>query len=158
MVRALRSAVIAVSIILASCSSGSVTPITYTNMSGDFGGSMSDAQAGPGTATATFAQHGNNVGGSITIVRSSGTVTAETSFTISSSNTIAGSLVIDYPTQQCTYTTTGSFDPNADVLTATYTAVTNCAGDTGSFSLTQQCSATATTGEARKSASIATRC
>jgi hypothetical protein len=142
---------------LAGCSSGTITPLAVTNMSGDFGGLMQDVQNGTGSATATFAQHGNNVGGAITIVRPSGTVTADASFTISTTNTIAGTLVIDYPTQQCTYTTTGSFDPNSNTLTATFSAITNCTGDTGSFTLTQSCSATVDS-DARRVLSVPNRC
>jgi hypothetical protein len=119
-------------------------------MSGDFGGTMQDSQSGAGTATATFAQHGNNVGGSITFTRASGTVTAETSFTIATTNAISGGLVIDYPSgTQCTYTTTGSFDPNAGVLSGTFTAVSNCIGDAGSYSLTQSCTAQETSSDRR---------
>ncbi len=148
---------VATCIVLAGCSSGTITPLPVTNMSGDYGGTMQDAQNGAGTATATFAQHGSNAGGAITIVRASGTVTADASFAISTSNTIAGTLVIDYPTQQCTYTTSGTFDPNSGVLTGTYSAITNCTGDTGSYSLTQSCSATADS-DARHSLSVANRC
>jgi hypothetical protein len=144
-------------VVLAGCSSGTITPPAVTNMSGDYGGTMQDAQNGTGTATATFAQHGANVGGAVTIVRTSGTVTADASFTLSTSNTIVGTLVIDYPTQQCTYATTGTFDTSDNTLTATYSAITNCAGDTGSYSLTQACSATADS-DARHALSVANRC
>jgi hypothetical protein len=146
-------------IALAGCSSGTVVPPSYTNISGDYTGTVQDAQGGSGTATATFAQHGSSVGGAITIAQASATVVAQTTLTISTTNSVSGAMVIDYASgTQCTFSTSGTYDPNSNVLSGTYTAVTNCTGDTGSYSLTQKCSATATSAADRRALGLPSLC
>jgi len=146
-------------IALASCSSGTVVPPAVVNMSGDFSGTFQDSVYGSAPATATFAQHGNNAGGSITIAYTSGTVVAQTSFTIAPiSNALSGTLVIDYPTQQCTFSTTGTFDPNTNAVNVTFSPITNCTGETGSYSMTQQCTATTTSADRRQTLNVPVRC
>jgi hypothetical protein len=53
---------------LVACHSGttSVPVAPASNISGDYTGTMQDAQGGSGTAAATFAQHGSSAGGTIT--------------------------------------------------------------------------------------------
>lgn len=62
-------------------------------------------------------------------------------------------MVIDYPSgTTCTFKITGTYANNGTtsaVLSGSYTAVTNCTGDTGTFTLTQQCTDTVTSGERR---------
>ncbi len=137
---------------LAGCSSPSTPSVsTPSNISGDYSGTMQDALGGAGTATATFAQHGANAGGAITDVESSTTLTAQVSLTISSSNNVSGTMVIDYPNNgpTCTFKTTGTYATSTHVLSGSYTAVTNCTGDTGTYSLVQQCTDTVTSGYRR---------
>ncbi len=128
---------------LAGCSSGSVAPSAPpqpTNISGDYSGTMQDAQGGSGTATATLAQTGFNAGGAITVKETAQTVSAQISLALTSSNAVSGSMVIDFANgTTCTYSTSGTYNTTTAVLSGSYTAVTNCAGDTGTYSLTQQC-------------------
>jgi hypothetical protein len=146
-------------IALASCSSGTIVPPAVVNMSGDFSGTFQDSVYGSAPATATFAQHGNNAGGSITIAYPSGTVVAQTSFTIAPvSNALSGTLVIDYPTAQCTFSTTGTFDPKTNAVNVTFAPITNCAGETGSYTMSQQCTATTTSAADRRALSVPFPC
>lgn len=117
------------------------------NISGDYSGTMTDTLSGAGTASGTLTQHGNNAGGAISDVVVSGTATAQIAISISETNATSGSMVIAYPSgPTCTFSTTGTYTNNGTtaVLSGTYTAVTNCAGDSGSYSLNQQCTYTVT--------------
>lgn len=129
-----------------SSSSPSPSPTSkpqVANVSGDYTGTMNDAQSGNGTVTATLAQHGANAGGAITDTLSGGTLTAQVSLTIATTNALSGAMVVDYPDgTTCTFSTTGTYANNGTTtaqITGSYTAVTNCAGDTGTYALTQQC-------------------
>lgn len=153
---------LAVTVALAACNSGatnSVAPIAPTaNISGDYSGTMQDAQHGSGTATATLAQHNATAGGTITDVEAGGTVTAQISLSLAATNAISGTMVIDYAGgTTCTFGTTGTYDPNTGALTGSYTAVTNCSGDSGTYSLTQQCTDTVTT-QMRKLSGVISPC
>jgi hypothetical protein len=137
---------------LAGCNSSTSTIIQapVSNISGDYSGTMDDAAVGAGNATATLAQHGSAAGGAITDVEGGGTITAQLSVTISSTNAVSGAMVVDYGGgTTCTFSTTGTYDPSTSVLNGSYTAVTNCSGDTGTFMLTQSCHDTITGSEVR---------
>jgi hypothetical protein len=140
-------------VVLAGCSSGSVTPAATaspSNISGDYSGTMQDAQGGSGTATATLAQTGSTAGGTITVKEAAQTVAAQISLALTSSNSVSGSMVIDFANgTTCTFSTTGTYNSATAVLSGSYSAVTNCTGDTGTYSLTQQCTDTVTSGRRR---------
>jgi len=143
---------------LSGCN-GSTAPAaaTPTNISGDYSGTMQDAQGGSGTVTATLAQTGFNAGGTITDTETSATLSAQISLTISTANAVKGSIVIDYPDNgpTCSFSTTGTYNTSTNVLSGSYTAVTNCSGDSGTYSLTQQCTDTITNGVRRAITGIA---
>ncbi len=151
---------IAACVALSACS-GSTSPTTPatpqpTNISGDYAGTMTDAQGGSGTATATLAQRGSTAGGAVTDKEASATLTAQISLTLSAANATSGAIVIDYASgTTCTFSTTGTYDTSTNVLSGSYTAVTNCSGDSGTYSLTQQCTATVTSARRRDIAGIA---
>ncbi len=153
-----------IAVIALSGCSGSTAPATSTpqpsNISGDYSGTMQDAQSGSGTATTTLAQHGATAGGAISAQLTKATLTAQLSLTISSSNALSGAMVIDYPSNgpTCTFSTTGTYNASTNVLSGSYTAVTNCAGDTGTYSLTQQCTDTITSGVRRRMVGGITAC
>lgn len=138
--------VVAATAMLAACTGNGTAPApapTPANVSGDYSGTTQDAQGGSGTATATLAQTGFNAGGAITIKEAAQTVTAQLSLSLTSSNAVSGSMVIDFANgTTCTFSTSGTYSPTTAVLSGSYTAVTNCAGDTGTYSLTQQCTDT----------------
>jgi hypothetical protein len=139
---------------LAGCS-GSVAPVASTpqpsNISGDFSGTTQDAQGGSGTATATLAQSGSTAGGTITVKETGQTIAAQISLAITSSDAVSGSMVVDYANgTTCTFSTSGNYNSATAVLSGSYTAVTNCAGDSGTYSLTQQCTDTITSVQRRR--------
>ena len=118
-------------------------PQRLSNISGDYVGVVQDAQGGTGNAKATLAQHEANAGGAVKVKETSGTISVDVSLTVTSSNSTSGALVIDFPPAKsgpvCTFSTTGTYDPTGNVLSGSYTAVSGCAGDTGTYTLTQQC-------------------
>jgi len=122
-----------------------------SNISGDYIGTMHDAQGGSGSAKATLAQHGTNAGGAVRDKESGQTIIADMSMTITPQNSTSGAMVIDFPPantgQVCTFRTSGMYDPTSNVLSGSYVAVTGCAGDSGTFKLTQQCHDTDVTGD-----------
>ncbi|MBV9271768.1 MAG: hypothetical protein JO165_11785 [Candidatus Eremiobacteraeota bacterium] len=134
------------STLVAACngSSGSTPSPTPTpsNISGDYSGTLQDAQNGSGAATGTLAQHGFTAGGAITAALTGGNVTAQIALTITPSNALTGAMVIDFANgTTCTFSTAGNYSNNGTVaaINGTYTAVSNCAGDSGTFALNQQC-------------------
>jgi hypothetical protein len=115
---------------------------------------MNDKQSGSGSVTATLAQHGSSAGGAIAdTLAAGGTITAQISVAISSSNALNGAMVVDYPDgTTCTFSTTGTYTNNGTTtaqITGSYTAVTNCTGDTGTYTLNQQCVDTITSSDRR---------
>lgn len=138
---------------LAACNgstSSPVTPQTGSNISGDYSGTMNDAQGGSGSATATLAQHGTTAGGAITATEGASTVTAQVSLGIDSSNAFTGAMIIDYTSgATCTFKTSGTYNTGTYTLNGSYTAVTGCSGDTGTYALSQQCTDTVTSSERR---------
>jgi|ERR1022692_1179835 len=118
-------------------------PERLSNISGDYAGIVQDAQGGTGNAKATLAQHGANAGGAVKDHVSNEIIPVDVSLTITAQNSTSGALVIDFPPAKtgpvCTFSTTGTYDPTTDVLSGSYTAVTGCTGDTGTYTLTQAC-------------------
>ncbi|MGB6984504.1 MAG: hypothetical protein WBD74_00865 [Candidatus Aquilonibacter sp.] len=145
---------------------GSIAPAAPTptpspsNISGDYSGTMQDTQSGSGAATATLAQHGATAGGAIAAQLTKATLNAQISLTVTSSDAVSGAIVINYPNNgpTCTFSTTGNYNAATAVLSGSYTAVTNCTGDTGTYSLTQQCTDTVTSIERRRMTSNVTAC
>lgn len=146
---------VAASLALAACNGSVATPAATpspANISGDYSGTMQDTQSGSGTATATLAQHGATAGGAIAAALANATLNAQISLTVTSTDSVSGALVIDYPNNgpTCTFSTTGTYNASTNILSGSYTAVTNCTGDTGTYSLTQQCTDTVTSGGRRR--------
>ena len=124
-----------------------------SNVSGDYSGTMTDSVGGNGAVTATFAQHGASAGGALTDAETSATIVAQTVLTVTSSNSVSGAMVVDFANgMTCTFSTTGTYSNNGSSsaqIAGSYTAVTNCPGETGTFTLTQQCTATITSVDRR---------
>ena len=156
---ALFSSILIGTVALTGCN-GSSTPSPRTtstpaiaNVSGDYTGTTQDSVLGAGTAAGTLAQSGTSAGGAITITAPSATVTAQVALSINASNALAGSMVIDFSNgTTCTFSTTGTYannGSNSAVLSGSYSATTNCSGETGTFTLNQQCTDTVTSGDRR---------
>lgn len=153
---------IAICLALVACNSSNSSPsptpspsAQLANVSGDYTGTMTDAQGGAGTVTATFAQHGSSAGGAMIDKEPSQTISPAISMAITATNSVAGAMVVDYASgATCTFTMTGTYSSAgaSPTLSGSYTAVTGCAGDTGTFSLAQQCIDTVTASERRAQA------
>lgn len=145
--------VLAPALVLSGCNGGgtsSTPPAQPSNLSGDYVGSVQDSATGTSAATATFAQHGSTAGGTLTTTVAGNPLNAQVTFAIASSNAITGSMVIDEPDgTTCSFSTSGSYNAAANVLNGTYTAVTNCTGQHGTYTLTQQCTDTITSVDRR---------
>jgi|SRR5579872_1258849 len=150
---------IAICIALAGCGSGSSTAPVISNISGDYTGTVQDSQSGSGTAAATFAQTGSSAGGTIVDTEASGAVNIQVSLKFTSATAANGAMVIDFQNgTTCSFSTNASYNSATNVLSGSYTAVTNCTGDTGTFSLTQQCIDTPASSDRRKIATLPPRC
>jgi hypothetical protein len=123
--------------------SSATEPQRLANISGDYAGTVQDAQGGSGNAKATLAQHGANAGGAVKDHVSNEIIPVDVSLTITAQNSTSGAFVIDFPPAGtgpvCTFSTTGTYDPTTNVLSGSYAAVAGCTGDTGTYTLTQQC-------------------
>jgi hypothetical protein len=125
-------------------------PQHLANVSGDYVGTVKDSQGGTGAAKGTLAQHRADAGGGIRVKDANQSIVADISLTITGSNSTSGAIVVDYPPAGrgavCTFSATGAYDPTTNVLSGSFTAVTGCSGDTGTYRLTQKCHDTVISG------------
>ncbi len=147
------AAALAALLILGACShnNGGTTPSTLSNISGDYTGSVQDSVTGTANATATLAQHGGSAGGTLSLTSGSTTLNAALSLAITSSNALSGTIVEDLPDgTTCTFGTTGTYDTTNSRIAGSYSAVTGCASETGTYTLDQQCTDTVTSTVGRR--------
>ncbi len=139
-------ACLAAMLALAACTHNSTNPpATISNISGDYTGTVQDSVTGAATATATLAQHGASAGGPLSMTAGSTTLTGALALVITTSNSLSGTLVEDLPSgTTCTFSTSGSYDTSNSQITGSYTAITGCTGQTGTYTLAQQCTDTPT--------------
>lgn len=138
-------------LVLPACNgtTGTPVPAAPTNISGDYAGTVHDSVGGTLTATALLAQHGSSAGGTLTTTGGS-TQTSSLSLAISASNAVSGTMVQDLPGDvTCSFSMTGSYDPSTAVLSGSYTAITGCSGQSGTYALTQSCTDTVTNADRR---------
>lgn len=121
---------------------------SIANISGDYTGTLEDGTAGTLTASAVLAQHGSAAGGSLSLTGAV-TLVAAVSFSVSSTNALSGAIVEDKAGNACTLSVTGNYNPGSFQITGSYQAVSGCAGETGTFTLNQQCVDTVTAIERR---------
>lgn len=147
----LLSGLLALSACGPSGSSTGITPAAPTNISGDYTGTVTDSVGGAMPATALLAQHGSTAGGTLSTTSGLTTTNSAFSVAIGSSNAVSGTIVQDLPGDvTCTFSTTGAYSTATAQLTGSYTAVTGCSGQHGTYALTQQCTDTVTnTGDRR---------
>jgi hypothetical protein len=125
-------------------------PAAPSNISGDYAGTVVDSSAGTLAATALLAQHGSSAGGTITTAPGGTTLVSSLSLAIDSSNAVSGTMVQDLPGDiTCSFAVTGSYATSTAVLAGSYHAITGCTGQTGTYTLTQSCTDTVTTGDKR---------
>lgn len=112
---------------------------TYSNVTGDYVGTLTDATAGTMAAAVTLSEHGSAVGGALAL-GPAGAQSIALALAVASTNALTGSGTMDTLTVACTFTVSATYDPNANTLNGNYTPVSTCAGWTGgTFALTQQC-------------------
>lgn len=137
---------------LPSCSGTTNNPVPAapTNISGDYAGTVVDSSAGSLAATALLAQHGSAAGGTITTAPGGVTLVSSLALGIDSSNAVSGTMVQDLPGDvTCSFAVTGTYNTSTGVLGGSYHAITGCSGQTGTYTLTQSCTDTITTGDRR---------
>jgi len=137
---------------LPACTHKNTTPPAPPNISGDYTGTAQDSVNGALAATAILAQHGGSAGGTLTTsVPGGATLTSAISLVISSSNALSGTIVEDLPGGvTCTFSTTGSYNTTSQQITGSYSAVTGCSGQSGTYTLNQVCTDTVTTAAGRR--------
>jgi hypothetical protein len=108
------------------------------NLSGQYVGKFMDIAYGTGKAKASYTQYQNVVGGTLTIKYANSTVTSAVALTASGSTT-NGTTIAAHSSFYCAFSTTGKYDPKTGVVSGSYQAVRGCTGDSGTFTLKQQC-------------------
>jgi hypothetical protein len=141
-----RTILAAAVIVLSGCNgSSSSPPAAIPNISGDYVGSVQDSVLGAAAVTGTLAQHGGSAGGGLVLTAGSATQNVAYSVVVDSSNAISGTMVEDLASgTTCTFSTSGNYNPSTNQISGSYTAVTNCSGQNGTYTLTQQCFDTVT--------------
>lgn len=109
------------------------------NISGDYAGTFNDANSGNGHAHASFSEHRGAVGGSIleTLVKQKQRVAV--AGILNSKDALAATMAGNVGSSACTFALSAKYDASTHRLNGTYQAIHGCTGDTGSFSLKQQC-------------------
>ena len=108
------------------------------NLSGQYAGTIKDSIHGKSKASANFAQSGRALGGTTTAPSASGWQAAVSAWTIEG-DTLHGQGVSSASSETCTISETATYSPATHRLAGSYHAVHGCSGDTGSFTLKQQC-------------------
>jgi len=129
---------------VAGCGGGgsSVTPAPQNAVvAGEYIGTLTDSVAGSQPAATTLSQHGTAVGGTLTIGSGNATSTESVAWAVAG-NALSGSGLMDVGSATCAFTFTATYANNT--ITGSYSAANNCAGRTGTFSLSQQCTDPAT--------------
>jgi hypothetical protein len=140
---------------VAGCSSGSTValPPSPAVVAGEFSGPVTDSVAGSQSGDLVLAQHGSNLGGTVTLKAGTTTTVESVALTLSGSS-FTGSGVMDVNGAACTTAITGSYANNA--ISATYSGASGCT-NTGSWTLTQICVGTPESVD-RQTAALVPRC
>jgi len=139
--RTMRRLAVAVAAIfgLSACSGGGVFAPANPSvvLSGQYAGSATDNIYGTSTASTTLSEAGRTLYGTVALVlaSTSASQTQAVTFAIGSSYNLTGT--ITYGT--CTFSSTGNYNTSTNVLSVSYTSQSGCPGETGTLTLTQQC-------------------
>lgn len=123
-------------------SSSTVPTPPITAVAGDYVGTMTDSVLGTLAAKTTLGQHGTTVGGSLALTAGTTAITEAVAWAIDGSNNVSGSGTATINGSGCSFAMTGAYDPATGIIAGSYTANTGCTGQTGTYSLTQQCTYT----------------
>jgi|HubBroStandDraft_5_1064220.scaffolds.fasta_scaffold441945_1 hypothetical protein len=108
------------------------------NLSGEYSGSVSDSVIGTGTASANFASLGESLGGYFAFTFGT-TLYSNAASGTSTSRGMEGVFVATIASTACSFSFHARYSGANNRLRGQYRAVSGCAGEHGSFSLTQQC-------------------
>ena len=123
---------------------------TIRNVSGQYSGTITDNTFGTGSASASLAQYQHVVGGVITA--SIGSVQLSNSIAVQGATGSAfaektagplpfvGAQAGSVNGSTCSFSLSATYTGSNNTLDGTYQAVHGCSGESGSFSLTQECS------------------
>jgi hypothetical protein len=110
----------------------------HENLTGQYSGSVADSALGTGTATANFAGLDGTLGGYFGFTFGSATY-ANVVDAYSTFGGIAGVFVATIASTACTFSFKAGYHRSSHELNGKYNAINGCSGETGSFSVTQQC-------------------
>ncbi len=140
--------------LLAACSSDHVSlPANGAyDLAGQYTGTATDSALGSGTASTTLAETGSTLSGTVTLLAASGaSLTQNVTWTIGSNYALSGTTTIPQSGGgSCTFASSGQYSTSTFAITGSYTATSGCTGETGTFTLTQQCTNPATPAESER--------
>jgi hypothetical protein len=114
------------------------TMASMLNVSGQYAGNVNDSVFGTGRIYADVAQYRDSVGGTVTFIYGSTVFITPATFLLNRS-TLKGSGAIGKVTGGvCTASETATYTASHH-LNGSYAATQGCSGDTGSFTMAQQC-------------------
>jgi hypothetical protein len=109
------------------------------NLTGQYSGTVSDSSLGSGAATANFAGGDGTLGGWFGFTFGSATY-SNPAVAWTDRDGVRGTFVATIGSTACSFDFRASYDPSGFTLSGAYRAVGRaCSGESGSFSLTQQC-------------------
>ncbi len=109
----------------------------FIPIAGQYKGSVKDSVRGKGSAVLQLAQSISNAGGSMNQTYGTTMVSAVVSTSLSGT-TLNGNEVF-LGSAPCTFSVHGKYNPKNAVLSGSYTAVSRCKGQSGTFKFTEQC-------------------
>lgn len=107
-------------------------------IAGQYSGSVTDSTLGTGNAVANFATTYGSVGGYFGFTFGSATYTSPAS-AAADFRDVQGVFVATIASVACSFAFRARYDSSSNTLDGEYKAVNGCSGESGSFSLTEQC-------------------
>ncbi len=138
---------------LSGCGGGSVTlqpPPQTPIISGDYNGSIQDSVLGSGSVTTTLTESGTGVSGTISIATKSGTIDQDVSWIASPNQVLNGKSTATIDGAACSFGWKGSYSTQTNVISGNYASVSGCSGETGTYTLQQQCTRPITAADVRR--------
>lgn len=106
------------------------------NLSGEYAGTVKDSVHGTGKARAKLSRSLSALGGSLSI--SGNPAVAYISWT-SSGRSVSGTSVFVASGGYCTFSHTSTYNPKTHVLSGSYKPLYGCSGESGTYTLKQNC-------------------
>jgi hypothetical protein len=112
-------------------------PAAQSKIPGQYLGRATDTKFLRGKATVDLSQAGKAVGGDFKF--SFHKALRGTMALSVAKNDLAGVMTATVRSQECTFNVSATYDPQAFTLDGSYTAKNGCSGESGTFTLTEQC-------------------